>query len=417
VACNQSLDRPDNSFLEKMMTFNDYPEIIRNASGLDLMLMLDRLHGMGYEKLRWLSYISPNGLALRCHITTAENIVSNREVIKWDDNLFAISVRSFKEKSDIDEMARAFLDSFPRLAMAGKGKDPRYRFWFTELLARAKKGAAPKYYGDFWDAPLGFIKAGQEIFPAPPGNIRLISWNIDGLKARWPVLQNLIAGYSPDVICLQKVRHSGEVLDIDGYKCFMSSAPYAGVCTYIRNNIPHEPDSAIQEIPTATGYMQKFKILYPDFTLFNCYVPYSNPDVAGAVEHRENYDRFLLQQVRKTSDRLVICGDMNIVHSSLDCWDGKHERDQANFHDWERQNFEHLLSEGNLADTFRELHRRDKRFSYFFRNDPKVRADNQGHRIDYFLASKSFIPYISEAEIIKDVTASTNNPILLAIDY
>lgn len=328
-----------------------------------------------------------------------------------------MSVGSFKKESDIEPLAGAFLETFPRLAVAGKGKDSRYRIWFKELLARAKKGAVPEYYGDFWYVPVGFIKVGQEDYPAPPGSIKLISWNIDGLKAKWQSLQKLIEEYSPDVICLQKVKHSGEVLDIDGYRCFLSSAPYAGVCTYVRNNISCEFDSKIQDVPAITGYMHKIKIYYPDFTLFNCYVPYSNPEVVGAVEHRQTYDKLLLREVKTTSDRIVICGDMNIVHDSVDCWDGKYKRNQANFHDWERRNFERLLDAGNLTDTFRVFHRWDKSFSYFFRNDPKVRANNQGHRIDYFLASKSFIPYVAEADIIKDITASTNNPIILTINY
>ena len=108
---------------------------------------------------------------------------------------------------------------------------------------------------------------------------------------------------------------------------------------------------------------------------------------------------------------------MNIVHGGHDCWDGKYKRNQANFHDWERRDFEKLLDVGQLVDTYRLFHIWDKEFSYFFRNDPKVRENNQGHRIDYFLASKSLIPNIQQAEIVKDITASTNNPILLTIDY
>lgn len=108
---------------------------------------------------------------------------------------------------------------------------------------------------------------------------------------------------------------------------------------------------------------------------------------------------------------------MNIVVSEQDCWDGKYKRNQANFHDWERQNFTKLTETGHLIDTFRVLNPFRKEFSYFFRNNPEVRANNQGHRIDYFLASRSFIPQITKAEIIKDCIVSTNNPILLEINY
>lgn len=108
---------------------------------------------------------------------------------------------------------------------------------------------------------------------------------------------------------------------------------------------------------------------------------------------------------------------MNIVASEQDCWNGKYQRNQANFHDWERHNFEELLKAGHLIDTYRTVNPLSKDFSYFFRNDSGVRANNQGHRIDYFLASRSFEPQIVRAEIIKGCTVSTNNPILLEIKY
>ncbi|MEE0978695.1 MAG: exodeoxyribonuclease III [Muribaculaceae bacterium] len=392
-------------------------EILHNASVLDLMMMLDKLHRKGYEKLRWFSYMSPNGCALRCHITTADNIVCNRDIENFDDNLLSASIGVLDGGTNIDDYVNAFFIAYPKLAEAGKGKDSSYRTWYKEVLALAKKGKVPEFNGDFYSAPLGKIRIAEEFFPAPPGSLKIISWNIDGLKAKWDALNELVKNYSPDVICLQKVRHSGEVIPLDGYRCFLCSAPYAGVCTYIKSNLVANFDEKIQETPIAVGYLQKFSFLYPSFTLFNCYVPYSNPDVVGAIEHRQIYDKFLLSQVKKTPDRIVICGDMNIVHGGHDCWDGKYKRNQANFHDWERRDFEKLLDVGQLVDTYRLFHIWDKEFSYFFRNDPKVRENNQGHRIDYFLASKSLIPNIQQAEIVKDITASTNNPILLTIDY
>ncbi len=108
---------------------------------------------------------------------------------------------------------------------------------------------------------------------------------------------------------------------------------------------------------------------------------------------------------------------MNIVHTSNDCWDGEFRRNQANFRDWERDNFDRLLECGGLADTFRAMHPYSREFSYFFRNDPEIRKQNQGHRIDYILTSDSLVPEITRADIIKDITVSTNNPVLLEFRY
>lgn len=382
------------------------------------MLMLDKLHKMGYEKLRWMSYISPNGCALRCHIATSRYFVLDRDVTSLDtNNVFWISVGTFEKGNNIDELAETFIREYPRIAEAGRGSDLCYRKWYKELLAFAKKGKVPEFYGEWWTLPIGRIKIGETVFPAPPNTLRLISWNIDGIRAKYSSLCELIEKYSPDVVCLQKVKNSGEPIEIDGYRCFQTSVSYAGVCTYVRDNIPAKLISEYQKNPTVKGHLQKVDFIYPAFTLFNCYVPYSNPSIEGAIEHRKLYDKFLLSEVMKTSDRLILCGDLNIVHSEKDCWDEKFIRNQANFLDWERKNFERLMERGSLLDTFRHFNFWEKRYSYFFRNDPEVREKNQGHRIDYFLASKSFEPQIVRADIIGDVTTSTNNPILLDIEY
>lgn len=382
------------------------------------MLMLDKLHRLGYEKLRWLSYMAPNGCALRCHITTADNIWCDWDVVNFDkEKLLAVSVGSFEATVDVDDLVKTFLNTFPSLANAGKGKDSRYRFWYKEILTLAKKGKVPEFNVEMLTVPLGKIRVDGDYFPAPPGKLRLISWNIDGLKAKWESLMQLIDKYSPDVVCLQKAKHSAEALAIPGFDSFISSSPYAGVCTYIRTCVSAQLDEAVMSNPNTEGYLQKFTIFHPRFSLFNCYAPYSNPKVSGAVDHRKIFNDMLVKTVSRTPDRLVLCGDMNIVYGKEDCWDGKFQRNQANFTDWEREDFNRLLSRSQLVDTYRLLNSPAKGFTYFFRNDPEVRRKNHGHRIDYFLASESFIPQIARSEIITDVTTSTNNPILLDIEY
>lgn len=56
---------------------------LRQLGVLQLMLLLQSLHKMGYERLRWFSYMAPNGCAMRCHITTANNIMRNEFIINF----------------------------------------------------------------------------------------------------------------------------------------------------------------------------------------------------------------------------------------------------------------------------------------------------------------------------------------------
>lgn len=392
---------------------------LKSLGAYELMQILHELHKLGYQKLRWMSYMAPTGLSLRCHITTQDHIIVNQEIIfdKNQGEVWFASVASMSTGEDIKPLVKTFMDENPRLLELGKGEDSEYVEWFNKLLSLAKKGQTPIFYGDYWTLPIGRIKVGKDTMLTPPTSMRLISWNIDGIKARFDVLKNLVDEYSPEVICLQKVKDikDSPEFEIDGYKRECFSAPHSGVATYVKDCLPCKFSKP--HFPELSGHLLKTEFFFPSFTLYNIYTPYSNPKVEGAIEHRKKFDDTLIKLIRTTSDRQIICGDMNIVVSEQDCWDGKYKRNQANFHDWERLNFKKLTEAGNLIDTFRVLNPFTKQFSYFFRNDPQVRANNQGHRIDYFLASRSFVPQIVKTEIIQNYTASTNNPILLEIKY
>lgn len=392
---------------------------LHNLGAYELMQILHELHNLGYQKLRWMSYMAPTGLSLRCHITTQDHICTNREIVFAGDlnEIWCTSTGAMTTGEDIKPLVKTFMEENPRLLEIGKGCDTEYVKWFNKLLSFAATGQTPIYYEEFWSLPVGRIKVGQYTMPTPPTTMRLISWNIDGIKAHFDALKNLVSKYSPEAMCLQKVKDikDSPEFEIEGYKRECFSAPYAGVATYVKDCIPCSFEKP--KTPELSGHLLKTEILYPAFTLYNVYTPYSNPNVEGAIEHRKEFDESLKRIISTTPDRQIICGDMNIVASERDCWDGEYQRNQANFHDWERHNFEGLLRTGHLIDTFRVVNPFSNEFSYFFRNSPMVRANNQGHRIDYFLASRSFEPQIVRAEIIKDCTVSTNNPILLEIKY
>ncbi len=391
-----------------------------NLGILELMELLHLLHKSGYQKLRWLSYVSPNGAALRCHITTQDNIWCNRDIMSFDDScLLAVSTDLFESKSEVKPLIAEFIRDYCSLAERGRGTDEDYARWFEDILRKVKrKKVVPAFYGEWFSAPIGHIILGDKVIRTPPMRLRLISWNIDGLKARFDSLIQLQRTYDPDIICLQKVKDSkkSKELELPGYDRFTSEAPYAGVATYVKSYLGGQSDTAPQDESTA-GHFLRTVFRYPKFTLFNVYVPYANSTVEGAVEYRQFFDRFLTKAVSLHQDRVIVCGDMNIVHDEKDCWNGEYKRNQANFSEWERENFERLLRCGGMVDTFRAMHPFSREFSYFFRNDPKVRKKNEGHRIDYILASESIVPEIIQAEILKDFTVSTNNPVLMEFRY
>lgn len=66
--------------------------------------------------------------------------------------------------------------------------------------------------------------------------MRIVSWNVNGLRARKDAVERLVSEYQPDILCYQKVRVKMEFPEmIDGYICWagtMEPTLVGGVATF-----------------------------------------------------------------------------------------------------------------------------------------------------------------------------------------
>lgn len=247
-----------------------------------------------------------------------------------------------------------------------------------------------------------------------------ISWNINELAKRFEEVNQLLREYAPDFLCLQKVR-SSELRDrfaVDGYRQLFAPvdcADWSGVTVYARLDFDSSVMPERVETPSLSrdGHLQVFNC--KSFALINAYVPYGNINLDGAVEYRRRWDDEFRTFVKKLSSRLpvVICGDMNIVHTEYDNFECKLEQTRPNFTKWERDKFNRLLSECDLVDPYRLLHPNEKKPTYF----GAWRHLRMGNRIDYFLISRSLMSTVGSADILSDFGTGQSVPISLAISF
>ena len=244
-----------------------------------------------------------------------------------------------------------------------------------------------------------------------------VSWNINGLAGRFDEVKELISVYSPDILCLQKVRCKKEERDyflINGYRQLFANQDcggWSGVTVYVSLNA----DIPLRRIETSElsrgGHLQAFDC--GSFVLLNTYVPYGNTSLEGAVEYRRHWDDYFHDLAVNLSRNLpiIICGDMNIVHTEYDSCERRLESSRPNFTKWERDNFNRLLSGCDLVDPYRVLHPTEKKPTFY----GAWRHLQIGNRIDYFLVSRSLFPFVTKAEILSDFGTGQSVPITLEI--
>lgn len=234
--------------------------------------------------------------------------------------------------------------------------------------------------------------------------MKIISWNVAGIKARVNDIGRLMQVHRPDVVCLQKTR-TDKAPNFDDYRLYVDCYDrWSGVAIYVRSDFNGkflESDS------------HHFILEFDEFVLVNAYVPYSNSKVPGYVERRKSWNKWIVEFVKMQTKPVIVCGDLNIVHTDLDSFYPSCVRNTGCYYQWERDDFNRLLSKGKLVDSFRYLHPEKKAYTYFdTMHGIDYRAKDQGSRLDYFLVSESLMPCVMKSEILSPLSAPSN-PILL----
>ena len=249
--------------------------------------------------------------------------------------------------------------------------------------------------------------------------IRLISWNVNGLRACvGKGFEDIFRELDADFFCLQETKMQAGQLDLqfDGYHSFWNYADkkgYSGTAIYTR----HEPLSVAYGIGIDEHDHEGRVITLemPQFYLVTVYTPNSQ-DELRRLDYRMQWERDFPDYLLRLNAHkpVVVCGDMNVAHEEIDLKNPKTNRRNAGFTDEEREAMTRLLDSG-FVDTFRRLHPDEVTYSwwsYRFR----AREKNTGWRIDYFLVSESLAPQVAEAKIHTQIMGSDHCPVEVDLD-
>lgn len=250
--------------------------------------------------------------------------------------------------------------------------------------------------------------------------MRLISWNVNGIRAAIKKgFMDFFNDVDADIFCLQETKLSAGQLDLEleGYHQYWNYAEkkgYSGTAVFTKEEPIHVSYGIDVEEHDKEGRVITCE--YEDFFLVTCYTPNSQRGLARLdyrMEWEEDFRKYLnmLDQVKP----VVLCGDLNVAHKEIDLKNPAANRKNAGFSDEERSQFQNLLDAG-YTDTFRHLYPdaadRYSWWSYI----TKARERNAGWRIDYFVVSDRLADDIVDADIRDDIFGSDHCPVYLELD-
>ena len=250
--------------------------------------------------------------------------------------------------------------------------------------------------------------------------MRLVSWNVNGLRAVWQKgflesMQSLDA----DMICLQEIklqRHQF-TFDMDGYYAFTNHADkpgYSGTAIYTKK----QPISVTYGIGVDEHDHEGRVITaeFEEFYLVCCYTPNSQNELKR-LPYRMTWEDAFYAYLKglEAKKGVILCGDLNVAHKEIDLKNPKTNHMNAGFTDEEREKISRLLDSG-FIDTFRHFHPDEKDQYSWWSYIGGARSRNAGWRIDYFLASECLKDKLQSASIHQTIMGSDHCPVSLEID-
>ncbi len=252
--------------------------------------------------------------------------------------------------------------------------------------------------------------------PAFLSDMQIATWNINGIKARLPVLLEWLKEANPDICCLQEIKSVNEgfptqILEDAGYnvavhgqKAFngvaiLSKRPFDEVSYGLPGDDSDEQSRYLEAVVQLDDTIIRVASIY---------LPNGNPVDSPKYSYKLAWmDRLIAhaKQLLKLEEPLVLAGDYNVIPQSQDAKRPELWVNDALALPQSRARFRSLLNLG-LTDALRAVNTDAGIYTFWDYQAGAWKRDN-GIRIDHALLSPQAVDRLEECRIDKHVRGWT----------
>ena len=255
---------------------------------------------------------------------------------------------------------------------------------------------------------------------------RLVTYNLNGIRARLPRLIEYLAREQPDIVCLQELKCADDALPIadieaagyhavwHGQKGFNGVAILArsGDLSLRRVGLPGDPDDS---------HSRYIEAEVDGLVVASIYLPNGNPIGTEKFDYKLRW----MDRLREHADELlaaerpaVLAGDYNVIPEDRDTFSRRAMANDALFQPESQAAYRTIVNRG-WTDALRALHPdQDKLFTFWDYQAGAWQRD-AGFRIDHLLCSPQAADRLRGAEVHKwaraEEKASDHAPVCIEL--
>jgi exodeoxyribonuclease-3 len=260
--------------------------------------------------------------------------------------------------------------------------------------------------------------------------VRVITWNVNSLKARLPRVLELCAEHTPDILCLQETKANPDAFPVGelaaaGYGAVHhSGGRWAGVAILARDGLTLEDpvlSLAGDPVPEEARWCEA---TVEGIRVASVYVPNGrardSPEFPRKLAFLDAMSARIRRLATEAPNGVLVAGDMNIAPTDADVYDPAAFAGGTHVSDEERGRLQAIL-DGGMVDAYAQLHPGEVQYTWW-----DYRAGHfhkgRGLRIDLALVSRAgaLAERLASCEMQRDYRKghkpSDHAPLLVGLD-
>jgi exodeoxyribonuclease-3 len=247
--------------------------------------------------------------------------------------------------------------------------------------------------------------------------VKVITWNVNGVRARLNDVLALMQQEQPDVLCLQELKAAPEQLpealcNLGDYHCYWhgQKGGYSGVSLmFSRRRFPEAPSFTHPEFDHETRIVTARTSGAGAIELASIYVPNGGKDLEAKVRFLDALDAYAAA-AQAAGQALILCGDLNVALEQRDVHPSLLKPHEVGQTGPEQQQLERIVSRG-LVDLSRKFEPDNDRLFTWWAPWRNLRQKNVGWRIDYILVSQGLAERAQSCSVAREFGTSDHAPV------
>lgn len=244
--------------------------------------------------------------------------------------------------------------------------------------------------------------------------MRIVTWNVNSVRLRMPLLMRLAREAAPDVICLQETKVVDDAfpraeLATIGYEhmAIRGMKGYNGVAILSRRPIERLDDRPF----CGRDDSRHIAVRLGEGVDVHClYVPAGGDEPDPAANDKFAHKLDFLDEMAAWSRELadagrptVVVGDLNVAPLETDVWSHRQLLKVVSHTPVEVEKFERTLAAGRWTDAVRRfISPEEKLFSWWSYRARDWAASDRGRRLDHIWVSPNLADRLTGASVVRE---------------